>query len=286
MYYLGFDIGGSIVKAVLIREKKIIKSKIADLPDSLAGLLAWLNETKQELIAGIEKEIAGVGFAVAGVLNTERSKMLKSPNINFLDGQPLGELFQSIVQPYPIKIEHDAHCFLVAEADVGLVKNLKNVFYLTIGTGIGGAWMVDGKICYGAHGSAGEVGHTIVDIQNKYDLEDIAANKLIKRELGIGSIEALKRAREGDKECQDIFKKVGKNLGVGLANIINIFDPEVIVLNGGISEAQDLILPAIEEEIEEFVVSPAARETKILFSQLGLEGGALGAALLFEADIK
>lgn len=280
-YFIGYDIGGSIVKAALVEEKKIIKSKIADLPGSLEQLLRWLKETKEELISGVEKEFSGIGFAVAGILNLERSKMLKSPNIKFLDNQPLGELFQSIAQPYRIKIEHDAHCFLVAEKEVGLAKDLKDVFYLTLGTGIGGAWMVDGKIFYGAHGAAGEAGHMIVDLQNKLDLEEIAANKFIKRELGIGSIEALKRAQAGDIECQNVFKKIGKNLGVGLANIINIFDPEVVILNGGITEAKDLLLSGIKEGIEQFVISPAARETKILFSELGLEGGALGAALLF-----
>jgi len=282
MYYLGFDIGGSIVKAVLVKEKKIIKSKVADLPNSLEALLAWLKETGQELIGGADTEIGGVGFAVAGVLNAERSKMLKSPNIKFLDNQPLGELFKSIVAPYPIKIEHDAHCFLVAEKEIGLARKLKNIVYLTVGTGVGGAFMVDGKIISGAHGSAGEIGHTIINIELGLDLEDLSANDFVKKTLGISAAQAEKLARVGDQKAGDIFERRCQNLGIGLANIINTFDPEAVILGGGIVSAKDIILPKLKQQIEKFVISPDAKKTTILFSQLGSQGGALGAALLFE----
>ena len=291
-FYLGIDVGGSRIKAVLVKDKQIIRSKAEDSPNNLKGLLNVIVKIKDELTVGIDQmEIGGIGFSLAGTLDIKREIMLNSPNIKYLNNQPIKRLLEKKIKTYPIKLEHDVHCFLLAEKERGLAKNLKNVFYLTLGTGIGGALMVDGQIVFGAHGSAGEVGHMIIKlkIKNKklkidetLDLEELAANKFIKKCLGVGSIEAERRARAGDKKAREIFVQLGRNLGVGIANIINIFDPEAIILNGGIAEAKEFILSGIKEGIEKFVVSPAAKKTKILFSTLGLYAGSLGAALLFE----
>ena len=292
MYYLGFDIGGSSVKAALVKDKKIIKSDIQDLPDDLAGLLDLTGKMFADLTNEIQpEEIGGVGFAIAGAIDISRETMLHSPNIPYLNNQPVRKLLAEKVAPHPIKIEHDVYCFLLAEKEIGLAKNLKNVFYLTLGTGIGGAFMLDGKIFSGSHGAAGEAGHMIVNFQfpisnfqnnEIYDLEELASNKFIKKNLGVGSIEAFRRAQAGDEEAIKVFGQLGANLGLGLANIINIFDPEAIILSGGICEAKEFISPFIKEGIDRYVISPAAKETRVLFSQLGREAGALGAALMCE----
>lgn len=282
MHYIGFDIGASSIKAVLIENKETVKTALQPLPLDLAGLLELFGAMFKELSEGVA-EINGIGFGFAGMLDKQREIMLVSPNIGYLNNQPLKNLLAEKFKPYPVKIEHDAHCFLLAEKEVGLVKDLADVFYLTLGSGVGGAWMVDGKIAVGAHGAAGEVAHTIINIDQSMELEALASNKFIVGLLGVGSIEAGKSAMAGDAKAQEVLKKLGQNLGVGIANIINIFDPEAIIINGGISEAQELILPGVKEGITKFVLSPTARETKILFSQLGRFGGALGAALMFES---
>lgn len=280
MHYIGFDIGGSSIKAALVRDRQIIKSQAADLPGDFDGLLDLLGKMFDDLSAGVA--ISGIGFGFPGTMDSAREVMLKSPNISYLDNQPLKKMLAEKFSHYLIKIEHDAHCFLLAEQKVGLAKDFKNVFYLTLGSGVGGAWMADGKIVTGEHGAAGEVAHSIVDISDGLELEELAANKFIKKELGLGSIQAYQLVQSGDKRAREVFESLGKNLGVGIANIINIFDPGAVILSGGIGEAEDLILPGIKEGIDKFVVSPAAKQTKILFSKLGRFGGALGAALLFE----
>ncbi len=292
MYYLGFDIGGSSLKAVLVKNKKIIKSKIQDTPKNLEGLLNLVGEIKEELAGKVESsKIGGVGIALPGAMDKEREIMFNSPNITFLNGQPIKKLLEEKLKPYSVKIEHDVHCFLLAEKEIGLAKKLKHVFFLTLGTGIGGAWMTDRKIFFGAHGAAGEAGHMIINLKTQNsnvkivegeDLEELAANKFIKKHLGIGSIKAEHRARAGDKKAQEVFHQIGKNLGIGIANIINIFDPEAVILSGGIADSKEFILPNIKEGIKEFVISPEAKKTKILFSELGRFGGALGASLLFD----
>src|SRR3989338_684240 len=283
MYYLGFDIGASSIKAVLVKNREVVKSQARDLPASLEGLLLALIKIYTGLISGLSnEEIGGVGFGLAGAMDVERKMMLNSPNIKYLNNQPVKELFEGRFRGHLIKIEHDAHCFLQAENKVGLSQNLKNVFYLTLGSGIGGAWMVNGKIFIGTHGSAGEIGHMIVDIEKGLDWEEFGSNKFIKKTLGINSLEAEQKWRSGDKGVEIVLLQLGKNLGIGAANIINIFDPEMIIISGGLSSQASLIWPGIQEGVAKFVVSPLAKETRIVFSQLGRFGGALGAALLFE----
>jgi len=282
MFYLGFDIGGSSVKAALIKNKEIIKTAIRPLPRDLAGLLDDFGIMFKEVTENTT-EIGGIGFSFAGMLDKQRSAMLVSPNIEYLNGQPLKNLLTEKFKSYPVKIEHDAHCFLLAEKETGLAKNFADVFYLTLGSGVGGAWMTGGNLSIGAHGAAGEVAHAIININESVELEKLASNKFLISLLGPGSKEAGQLALAGDVKAREAVDQLGRNLGVGIANIINIFDPEAIIINGGISEARELILPGIKEGVAKFVASPAAKETKILFSQLGRFGGALGAALMFES---
>lgn len=283
MYYLGFDIGASSIKAALVKDKEIIKNRVQDLPPSLEGLLLALVKIYAELLGNIgHEELGGAGFALAGVMDKERQIMLKSPNIKYLDGQPVRKLLEERFRGLPIKIEHDAHCFLLAEKTVGLAQNFNDVFYLTLGSGIGGALMLGGKIFYGAHGASGEAAHMIVEIAKSEEWETLGANKFLKNNLGVDSMEAEKRWRQGDKKVEAVLAELGQNLGVGIANIINVFDPEAVIISGGLSSMAGLLWPGIKEGVAKFVFSPAAKETQILFSPLGRFGGALGAALLFE----
>ena len=147
MYYLGFDIGASSLKAVLVKNREIVKSRVQDLPLNLEGLLLALVKIYADLIANIShEELGGAGFALAGVMDRERQIMLNSPNIKYLDNQPIKELLEGRWRGLRLKIEHDAHCFLLAEKTIGLAQNFKDVLYLTLGSGIGGALMMNGRI--------------------------------------------------------------------------------------------------------------------------------------------
>jgi len=287
MYCLGFDIGASSIKAALVNNRKIIDSKIQDTPNSLEKLVEVLIKNKNELIEGKNLgELYGIGVGVAGILDRPREVVLKSPNIPCLDNQPLKKILEEHFKPVKVEIEHDVHCFLIAEKAIGGAQNLQNIYYLTIGSGVGGAWTFEGKISYGVHGSTGEAGHMIIDIEKGLQLEDLAANKFIQKELGAGSLEAEKRIGDGDEKAQRTMRELGKNLGVGIANIVNIFDPEAVILSGGISWAESILMPRIREQMQKYVVSPAAKETRVFFSQLGRYGGALGAAMIFEQESK
>ena len=284
MYYLGYDIGGSSLKGVLVKNREVIRSEVHKLPGSFKALLSLAKKTKNSLYKDKPLgELKGIGFSFAGAMDRERKKMLVSTNIPFLNNQPLEKEIEKVFSPKPIMIAHDIDCFLTAEKTVGMAKELENAFYLAIGTGIGGALMINRKIIEGEHGSLGEVGGMIIDCENKVRFENVAANKYIKEQLNGQSFnEAYNFALEGDKNAKKVFGIIGKNLGIGISNIINILDPGTVILSGGITVAKDLISANLGKGIKRYVISPKAKKTKILYSNLGRFGGALGAALLFE----
>lgn len=282
MYYLGFDIGAYSIKAALVSENKIIDSKIQDTSNSLERLIEDLEKNRKVLTEGKSfGELAGIGVGVSAILDRSREIILKSSNISFLDNQPLKKLLEDLFKPIKIKIENDVHCFLVAEKAIGQAQKLHNIYYLTIGSGIGGAWTFEGKTSYGAHGSTGDVGHTIINNEKGFNLEDLASNKFIEKSLAFGSLGAEEKIAKGDEKTKKTMSELGLNLGIGVANIINMFDPEAVILSGGISWAESFIMPGIRYQMQKYVVSPAAKETNVFFSRLGRYGGALGAAMLF-----
>jgi glucokinase len=280
--YIGFDIGGSSIKAALVQKNKIVGTRYERLPKKFADLVKVVTEIKKDFTNNKAIKINGVGFSVAGALDKAREKVLTSYNIPYLNNKELLKIFQRSLRPFPVRMERDAFCFLIAEAKVGMGKRYKDIYYLTLGTGIGGAYMRERKLVIGHHGAAGEVGHTIVNFEKKVHWEDLAANRFIKSHLNTYFSEAKQRALAGNPKAKKVFAELGDNIGLGIANIINNFDPEVVIISGGLAAAKKLILPGIKKAVKEYVISPEARRTKILWSKLGRFGGALGAALLFE----
>lgn len=283
MYYLGFDIGGSSIKAVLVQKEEIVGTRFERLPRNFNALLEIVVNIRSDFSQAVGiKNIKGIGFSVAGALDKKRDKVMKSPNIPYLNNKQLPKVFKRVLRFENIKMERDLPCFVIAEQKKGLAKKYRNIFYLTLGTGIGGAFTVDGSIVLGSHGSAGEVGQTIIDFDRLIRWENIAANKYIKSKLKIPFTEAKQKALKGDKKVTRLFKEVGKNLGLGIANVINVFDPEAVLISGGLASAKEFFLPEIKLAIKKFVISSEAQKTKILWSKLGRFGGALGAALLIQ----
>jgi len=279
--YIGFDIGGSSIKAALVSESKIIGTRYERLPKSFNDLAGTIIAIKNDLTVRDKSiVIEGIGFSIAGALDKKREKVLVSYNIPYLNNKNFLAIFREKFHSHRVRIERDAYCFLIAESTVGKGKNYKDIYYLTLGTGIGGAYMLDRKLVTGYHGSAGEVGHTLVDFAQGTHWENIAANKFIQKELGIHFSEAKQKALAGNNKAVQLFNILGKNIGLGIANIVNSFDPEVVIISGGLAAARNLMLPKIKKAMRENIISEDAKKTKILWSKLGRFGGALGAALL------
>jgi predicted NBD/HSP70 family sugar kinase len=231
---LGIDIGGSKILAVLWDGKRVVEKYLSE---------EVTVETLEEII--FPSKASQVGLGIPGILDSRKRKILKCPNLESFSGLDVDRISKK-----EMRLDNDANCFLRAEARLGAGKGYKNILAVTMGTGIGGGLMIEGKIYYGAKGSAGEIGHMIIE-KNK-------------------TWERLYQENKGN------FQKQKKIHAIALANLINVFNPEVIILGGAgaIKPERELIVP--------YLVSPLTKETPIVLGELGPEAGAIGAALLFE----
>lgn len=279
-YKIGIDIGGTKMMAVLFDGERVIEEDTLATPkDSIDHFLIMINALIEPFFEIAQKNkttISGIGLGVAGVLDRKTRKISISPNIPVIEGTDFVNRIEKMFS-LPAFIDNDARCFLRAEVNIGSAKKYKNVLGVVIGTGIGSAWWNDGKIYEGENNTAGEIGHNIIDFENKISLEKAYQN-LTQRNAFNMSTEAYK----GDPLAIKSLEEFGEILGVTLVNQINTINPEAIVLGGGGMGASDLFLPETKRIIKEHTHSDEAKKTKILTAKLGKQAGAIGAAMLVE----
>jgi len=199
--FIGIDIGGYKINSALVKNNKIIK-KCRVLIKSKSNkkiIITQIFDCIENLTLGINKKrIKGIGVGVPGPIDFRKQKVLNPPNMTGLKNIFLGKIIQEKFK-IKTKIDNDVNCFTLAEAVMGVGENKKIVIGLTLGTGVGGGIVVDKKIFHGASGSAGEFGQMVIH----------------------------------DKRLE-FYKKNNRYLGIGLANIVNILNPDIIVIGGGI----------------------------------------------------
>jgi len=268
---IGVDIGGTHLRTALVRNNKIIFYQKGFTPKTKNELLEALYTDIDKLMT---KNVVGIGIACPGPLKD--GKILNTENIplkNF-------DLKSAVKKRYPrlkVEIENDAKCEALAESKSGCKK--KNFIIMTIGTGIGGGAVIDGKL-YGRNTFATEFGHIVVD-GGKY-LEDLVGvkyqHKISKQAFGkIYNISELMRLN--NPRSRRIVDDFTNNLGQGIGGLINIFDPEIVILKGGISEAGKPLLDLIKKETKKYVFLPHVPD--IIWTSLE-HPGTLGASLLVE----
>ncbi len=287
MKILGIDIGATNTKFVVLENFKRISKKKSSL--TLKRKKDFILFLKEEIKKISEKEkISGIGIGIAGILDKKREKILFVPNLKFLSKFPLKEILEKEFKK-KIKLENDTNCFTLCEAFLGEAKKYKIVIGLTLGTGIGGTILFKRKIYKGAFGGAGEIGHMVINFEkgkcscgNFGCFEAFGSEKFFKRKK-VFSKNIEEKAKRGDKKAKRIFEEYGKYLGIGISNIINILDPEIVVLGGGQAKAFNLFSPSLKKEVEKRVISPISRKfVKIKKGKFLDFGGAIGAALLFK----
>jgi glucokinase len=223
-----------------------------------------------------KKKVEGVGLSIAGMHDFLHNTIINSPNITYLNGvEIISEIEKRL--DLPAKFDNDANCFLRAEAKLGAGIKFNNIFGMTIGTGIGGAWWLNNKIYRGGHGSAGEIGHTIIQFSSPLTLE-----KFYQEITDKNPLEIAEEAYRGNEQAEKIFEQIGEYLGYACANIINSIDPEAIIIGGGVSESSELFFPALKKTMHANIASPLATKTKVIKAKLENNAGAIGAAMLFE----
>lgn len=290
---IGLDVGGTNIKGVLMKGTKVIvkiKTEIKSRNDRNV-LLAQIFDCINNLRLG--KKIEKIGIGVAGPVDFERQMVLNPPNLVALKNLKLGKIITEKFKTKAI-IEHDADCFVLAEAILGAGKNYKSVFGITLGTGVGGGLAINKKIYHGAHGSAGEIGHTTIEKNgrqcacgNKGCLEAYINDKGIKQtaqEIFKKRIDRMRTfddlAEKKDRRAIKLYEIVGKYLGIGLANLVDMVSPDIIIVGGGIMRAGKFILEPARKEMKKNILSSGAKKTKLLKSKIGKFAGAIGASLL------
>ncbi|HAM88096.1 MAG: ROK domain containing protein [Candidatus Falkowbacteria bacterium GW2011_GWC2_38_22] len=278
-YTIGIDVGGTKISAVLFDGEKVVMDYMLATPkDNLEHFLIMVKAVVDPLLERAREMkvvVNGVGAGIAGVFDASGKKMLFSPNIPTINNVFLGERIEKFIG-MPVLIDNDAKCFVRAEALIGAGKNYKNVFGLIVGTGIGGGWWINGDVYNGSHRGASEVDAMIIDSASGLNLEQ-GYHKIMQNNPGKMSQEAI----IGDPLAEQVYNEFGRQLGIALANISNLIDPEIFVLGGGAVASSDLFLSIAKKEMKEHInSSDAAKKIKIVKSKLGANAGAIGAALL------
>jgi glucokinase len=278
-YKIGVDIGGTKMRAVLWNgEKAILEDELATPGDSLDHFLVMLKALVEPMIVRAKTDkvkVAGIGVGMPGEVEKDTGKLYGVPNLPMLNGQPIVKKFEAMLG-LPVKVDNDAKTFARSEVLAGAAKGLDNVFCLTIGTGVGGAWWVNNGVYSGANGIAGEICHSYIDVSTGLDFER-SYQRLTQNNPGKLSQEAIR----GDVLAEKAYEEFGRNLGVLLSNISVLIDPQAFVLGGSVMKSADLFLSAARKSLKEHMMFPVViRKTKILKSKLGANAGAIGAALL------
>lgn len=278
-YTIGIDIGGTNMRAVLFNGEKVIESFTLSTPenslDKFYSFLKALVDPLAEKAKQDKKKIGGIGLGIAGMHDLNKGKIVKSPNIPYLNEVGICSYVEKKFS-LPVKLDNDTNCFLRAEAKFGAGAKFKNVFGITLGTGIGGAWWLNNKIYRGSHGGAGEVGHTLIYFPQREELEE-AYHRLTNNNPS----ELAEQAYRGEETAEKAFKETGEYLGVACANIVNLIDPEAIIVGGGVVQASDLFLPTTKKTMAENIANPLSKNTKMLKTKMGNNASAIGGALLF-----
>jgi glucokinase len=308
---LGVDLGGSkILTAVVDPQGRMLSSEESMTPATEgqeAVIQSILDSTHLALVqAGVAiSEICAVGMGVAGISNPEAGILFTSPNLPALRNVLLRDILQERLGKKTFII-NDADAAALGEFYFGAARGVRNFIYITLSTGIGGGIVIDGKIYTGAIGAAGEVGHMTIDDNgpicncgNRGCWETLASGTALAREArkriekGVrtsileyaeGDIETVtpqaihSAAQQGDSLAKELIARTGYYVGVGLANLINIFNPELIVIGGGLSNIGDMLLKPAFKVAGERAFKEAFQAVRFASAGLGRNSGVLGAA--------
>ena len=286
MFFIGIDIGGTKIKGILREGKKILsrleKSTPKDQIEILRAILYLIDSLIKQSNVN-QKEIGGIGLAIAGILDLNKGKIIKSKNIPAINGLTIRKVIKKEIGLEKVRIDNDANCFLLGEIKAGSAQGINNILGITLGSGVGGGIWLNNKIYSGNNGTAAEFGWMIIREKrdNLLSLEDLCSRKWFLGNLQKEPKEIYSLAKSGDKNALNIWQSYGENLGIGLSNLINIFNPSIIILGGGISQASQFFRQTMKKKIKDLVLSPLAKKTKIIKSKAPNKAGAIGASYLF-----
>jgi glucokinase len=306
---IGVDMGGSKLLAGAVDADLRVHHRAhrqvlgLDQPTLINTVQAAVEEVADQ----IGGEIDGVGFGIPSLIDRSRGMSVRSvhlplENVAFADRmtERLG---------LPVTVDNDANLAALAEHRAGAARGAGEVVLLTLGTGIGGGLILGGRLYRGAVGAAGELGHMVVDLDgprcygacpSRGCIEALASGTALAAEAleaarrepdsGLGRALADGRdlagplvtelAHDGDAAAIEVLRRIGSRLGVAIASLVNIFNPEVVVIGGGVIGAGELLLAPAREEVAERALPPSRDNVRVVAAHFGVEAGMIGAAVL------
>ena len=310
---IGIDVGGTNVKIALVDDKGNILYSNSVPTRAEMGYEYTVNNIKQaikDLMAETKaSNIEGIGFDFPGQIDYKNGIVRLAPNIPGWVNIPIVQIIEDEFK-IPTRIDNDVHCAALGELNFGAGKGCENFICMTVGTGIGSGIVINGKLVRGASNAAGELGHiklqmhdgplcgcgdygcmeafasgpSIVAMAKEYLLSGKSTRFQEMANGGeITPYIVAQAALEGDPVAKRIFTKMGEYIGFGLASVVNLLNPERIIIGGGVADAGDILLDPIRETIKKRAMVVAGSAVEIVAAKLGNSAGVIGASLLIES---
>ncbi|MGH9413247.1 MAG: ROK family protein [Terriglobales bacterium] len=309
-YTIGVDLGGTNLRIAAVDPRGGICERInldTEVKEGRLRVVADLCNAVKEIEQRLpNSQLGGIGIGVPGIINLADGTVRQSPNLPGWSDFPVRDDIEQRLGTHVV-LENDANAAALGESWVGAGRDVPSLCMITVGTGIGGGLILDGRIWHGREGMAGELGHMTIDPNgalcgcgNLGCVEAYAAASAISRmamaAVRVGRSPELARdaeqlgeltaeivyikAKQGDTVAREIFEMVGRSLGVAIANLINIFNLPLYVVGGGVAHGWDAFSPSLMAEVHKRSLIARSTNTTIVASALGADAGLIGAAHL------
>ena len=305
-YVIGIDVGGTNIKAGAVDYQGNIIASLRVLSEASSGpeaILSKLESIVRDLQLKVkDRTLAAIGFGIPGAIHSIEGIVTQAPNFPALNGMPIGKLLSERIQK-PCFIENDANAIAFGEMWVGAGRGYSHILCLILGTGVGGGVIINGELLRGADGMAGELGHVAVDMDGAQCncgsfgcLETLASAtgilRMYREQIAKHPESSLKsfsemtpalifaEATKGDEFARSLFKQAGHGLGVGMASFVNIFNPEILIIGGGVAAAWEFLIPPAIETMKNRAFKAPAERVKIVRAEKENEAGIHGCAYL------
>jgi glucokinase len=309
---IGVDLGGSKMRvAVVDGEQRVLYRSTEPSRGRSAGEVLDTLERELADARSARPDVAAAGLGVPCTIDQRTGVAIMAVNLPLID-VPIRDMMREALG-LPVFVDNDVNAAILAEHRFGAARGVENAVMISLGTGIGGGLVLGGEVYRGTVGAASELGHTVVDLDgprcqgncpNRGCIEAVASGTALGREgreaaerapeSALGALLAQRgdidgkavtdAALDGDRTAREVVALIGRRLGVAFSSFANIFDPEVIVVGGGVIEVGELLLQPAREELRARALHPM-NATRVLVAELGDEAGVVGAATLAQLEL-
>ena len=322
-FYLGADVGGTGVKYVITNGDGdlVFQGEVPTDPNSGKRTLGRLAIEVAEKIAppaesdqSIFSNLAAVGLACAGIVNVDTGHLGRSPNLPGWEDTNLNRILANEFSDKPAVVANDVNAALYGEYRFGSGRGSENLVMIALGTGVGGGILLNGKLLVGSHNGAAEIGHMVLDpsgptctcggvgcleawagsvaivkqahLLARVELKDTALSQLVaEKGENLTTLDLSQLAEKGDAASLALFAEVGHRLGCAVGNLVNILDPDKVIIGGGVALAGELILAPCRAMVPQMVLAEEAKDVPVVSAELGTLAAAMGAAGLARESV-